>query len=176
MNLATLIGKANSRANTNCVIKFVGEDQKLADQLVEIFLGSDKRLSQLAAWSVGDIGVLHPHLMQKHISAFLKKLKEKDLHDAIPRHIMRIFMHLEIPEKYCSAVLDESYRLLRNEAVAPAVRANAITVASRICARYPGLMAELRLVLNELSLIPQPPSIKVRVRQALLATVSQNSD
>jgi hypothetical protein len=56
---------------------------------------------------------------------------------------------------------------LTREADPIASKAFAITVATRICKRYPDLKNELRLHIEQMQNYPLAPAIKVRIKRAL---------
>ena len=113
------------------------------------------------------MGEAFPYLLKKHWAKLIRVLKEDSRHPAVHRNILRMFERQEVPEEYVALVLDTCFRFTVSEARPAAVRAYSITVAASICARYPELAAEFRLILDDLSRLPQQPAIKVRVREAL---------
>jgi hypothetical protein len=167
MDLRKDILAEHSRRMATRIVRYVGEDQERYDELIRLFMEGDYSLTQRAAWPLGDIGVIYPRLAAKHLPKLIKKLRSGDAHPAIHRNILRILQHAEIPEKYCGPLLDICYGFIRNETAPVAIRAFAITVVSNISMKYPDLIGEFRLTLNDLMQFPQPPAIRVRIRNAM---------
>lgn len=167
MDIRKRLEEEHSKTLTMAIVKYVGEDKKKFRELLTVFLQGGYRVTQRAAWPLSNIAVAHPQLIAPHLGKLVAKLNEPGHHPAVTRNILRIFQDLDIPEKYHGSLVDTCFGLITSEAVAPAIRAFAITTAANICKPYPELRKELSLVLGDLARFPQPPAIKHRLKLAL---------
>lgn len=166
MDLKEAIRIEHSKSQTLRIIKYVGTDKKKFNELLDVFLNSELRLSQCAGWPLSEIAIEHPHLITSHISPLIKKLKISGQHPAIPRNILRIFQNLPIPEKYQADLINICFNYIQDFKAPIAVRAFSITVSCNICSHYPELINEFVLLLNDLKKLPQPPAISSRIKMA----------
>ncbi|MCE3226115.1 MAG: hypothetical protein K0S32_666 [Bacteroidetes bacterium] len=166
MDIRATLQQGQSKSNTLRIMKYIGTDKTRFKTLVDIFLNSDYRMTQRAAWPLGDHSLNHPELIKPHIPKMIKMLGEKDHHPAIPRNILRIFQEVDVPEKYRGPLLDMSLKFIMDISQPLAVRAFSITVAARICSGYEELKNELIIILDELKKYPQSPALTVRIREA----------
>lgn len=77
-SLSHLVATEHSRRNVTRVIKLVGEDQKQFDELMQIFLGTDKELARRAAWPIGFIAKDHPLLVKKWFPKLVANLDKPE--------------------------------------------------------------------------------------------------
>jgi hypothetical protein len=167
MDLRKQLEGTHSKASTEAIVRYIGGDRIKFAALLEIFLNGEQRLSQRAAWPLSYVGTEHPELIAAHLPELIEKLREDNTHDAIRRNILRALQETEVPEKFQGLVVDHCFRFIRNEMLAVAIRAFAITVATQICKKYPELAEELRFLLLEISALPHSPAISVRIKKAL---------
>jgi hypothetical protein len=168
MNIRKSLEEEHSKKATMAIIRYVGDDKKRFKELLDIFLKGDYRLTQRSAWALGDLGVAHPDLLNPHAGRLMARLKDESQHPAIARNILRIFENTTtVPEKYQSELFDLCCGFMLNENKPIAIRAFAITCASRIAKPFPELKNELLIMLSELSALPQGPAIRVRIKSAL---------
>jgi hypothetical protein len=168
-HLLKLLLAAHSKKQAAKIVRYVGTDAKRFDNLINIFLKGEMRLSQLASWPFSYAAIKHSEFLKPYFAILIEKLKEKNLHPAIYRNILRAFEEVEIPEEYQSDLLDSCIHFFTSEMHSIAVRAFAITVAAKISAPYPELRKELCILLSDLSRNSQAPAIHVRIRKALNA-------
>lgn len=166
MDIQKQLETAHSRANTLVIVKYIGNDKERFKLLMDIFRSGEYRLTQRAAWPLSYIGISNPELVKPYVEKLIGMLMETKHHPAIPRNILRLFQDTEIPEKYHGRLIDICFQFIINQTQPLAVRAFAITVASKICTKYPELKKELLMILNDLNQFPQAPAIKVRIREA----------
>lgn len=167
MNIQERLEAEHSKALTIGIVNYIGDDKNRFKELMTIFLKGEYRLTQRAAWPLSYIAIEHPQLLKPYFDKFIKKLDDSSSHPAIARNIFRVLQEIEIPEKYQGILIDKSFKVIMNETQPAAVRAFAITVASRICKKYPELKNELLILLKELSSLPQLPSMTARLKMAL---------
>jgi hypothetical protein len=74
----------------------------------------------------------------------IKKMGDKQAHDAIRRNALRILEDVDIPEKYCGVLFEISNAYLHNINEPIAVRAFSISVMYNIAKKYPDLNNEVK--------------------------------
>ncbi|MBI2722641.1 MAG: hypothetical protein HYX39_10750 [Bacteroidetes bacterium] len=166
MDLKEAIRKEHSKLQTLRIINYVGKDREKFNELFDIFLNGESRLSQCAGWPLSEIAIVYPQFIQPKIGLLIQKLKITNQHPAIPRNILRIFQTLSIPEKNQSELIDICFKFIQDLKAPIAVRAFSITVACNICSQHPELINELVLLLQDLKQHPQPPAIISRIKLA----------
>lgn len=167
MNYEKKLSQPQSRKNADDIILHVGGDAARLKILSKLVFGSDRLLQQRAVWPFADILVADPHLAKPYFAELLKLLEDRTLHEAVARNTIRIFQSADLPEKYQARLFDFCLAAIPSEKMAIAVRAFSITVATRLCWLHPELIAELKMILSELSQQPMAPAIQVRIKRAL---------
>ena len=167
MDIAKRLEREHSLTLTKAVIKYVGDDKKRFKELMTVFLNSEYRIMQRAAWPMSYIAIDHPKLIYPYLERLITLLNKPGNHPAIPRNILRFFQEIDIPEKHEGALVDACFKLIVSAESPIAVKAFAITVASAICKKYPELKRELILHLQHMQNYPMTAAIEVRIRNAL---------
>lgn len=167
MDIKARLAEEHSKSLTHKIVASVGNDKERFNELILIFLGDDRRLAQRASWPLSYVLIRYPHLLNPYFDVFIEKLDDGNNHPAIIRNILRVLQEIDIPETYHGVLVDKSFKFILSETQPAAIRAFALTVASRICKPYPELVNELRLILNELAVLPQLPSMRSRLKKAL---------
>src|SRR5215471_1297039 len=83
MDLRATILAEHSKANCNKIVRWVGMSQQRFDELFELFLNSEYRINQRAAWPLSDCVAGHPQFIQKHFSKLIKNLHKPGIHDSV---------------------------------------------------------------------------------------------
>lgn len=104
---------------------------------------------QIAGAVLGKIIDLDQEILVPHLSKLHKNLRANP-HDAAKRATMRVLQSIEIPEAVEGEVFDVAMRFVSDVDEAVAIRAFSMTVARRMCQRYPPLRHELLPILREL--------------------------
>lgn len=143
MRLIDLVRRPQTKQNVNEVIQFIGEDETLFSELMELFLSDDQRISQRASWALGHIGEAHPQLLQPHLDTLLEQMRRNDRHNSIRRNTVRIFQFVDIPESISGELYSLCLAYIEDPKEMIAVRAFSMTVCERIASRYPDLIPEL---------------------------------
>jgi hypothetical protein len=169
MDIEDCLVREHSKSLSNKINNYIGSDSERFKELMLVFLNGDTVLEQRAAWTLSDIGMQQPQLIKPYMPQLLEKIGMEGKHPAVARNILRIFQTMEIPEIYCGRLLDLCLGFIKNETKTVAIRAFSISVAANIVRRYPEIKHELLLLLEDISLSPQTPAIRVRIRSALKA-------
>jgi len=145
MNLREEILKEHSKKQTNKIIKWVGGDQKKFDQLVELFLMGEYRVTQRAGWSLSYIAIAHPALISKHLKKLLVNLDKPELHNAVIRNTLRLLQFVKIPKALQGMAADTCFRLFNDKKQPVAIHVFSMSVLGNLCIDYPELKQELKL-------------------------------
>lgn len=150
MDLRKTILKEHSKANTNKIVKWIGNDPERFKELVELFLANEYRVTQRAAWALSYCAEEHPELVKPYLGRFIKNLGREGLHDAVLRNTLRFLQFTEVPTKYLGELTNTCFRLLQDYNSPIAVKVFSMTVLLNICKREPGMKNELKLVVEDL--------------------------
>ena len=89
MSLKEEILKEHSKFHTTYLANKIGPSQEAFDELMELFLGDEYRVTQRAAWLVSHCVDAHPWLIKNHLKFILENL-QKPVHVAVKRNTVRI--------------------------------------------------------------------------------------
>ena len=166
MNLRDTILEQHSRAQSDKIINWVGDDKKRYAELVHLFLTDEYRVVQRAAWPLSDIGIKYPALVKPYLEKFVKLLSDKEKHPAVARNILRTLQFIEIPAKHHGEVVNACFEFLLKSEYPIAFKAFAMTVLANITTKEPELKRELKIVIEEM-MKEGSPGIKARGRMVL---------
>lgn len=138
----------HSKAQTLRLVHWVGADPARVSALMDIFLGSDYRLTQRGAWVVRYVGEAHPEALAPWLPQMIGALEKAGQHDAVKRNVLNVFEHLDPPAAQLESLADIAFQLLENPQEPIAIRCAAMTVLARICRTEPDLLPALQLLLE----------------------------
>src|SRR5678816_3408101 len=149
MDLRETILAEHSKATCNKITNWVGNSQERFDELFNLFLNSEYRINQRAAWPVSYCVIDHPNFIKKHFSKLIKNLHKPGIHDSIKRNTVRLLAHIDIPKKFHGEVMDTcfNYILSVNEPVA--VKAFSLSILQNLSKQYPEIKNEVKLIIEE---------------------------
>jgi hypothetical protein len=150
MNIKEELLKEHSKAQTMRIVAFVGVDKKRFQELMQLFLNNEYRITQRAAWSVSYCAIAHPALIKPYMSELIAKLKEPNVHDAVKRNIVRIWEAIDIPDDNSGEIYDICFGYLRSLDEPIAVKAFSMTVLGKICRNYLELKEELKASIEDM--------------------------
>jgi dihydroorotase len=149
LHLKEEILKEHSKAQTQKIIDWVSTSQQRFDELVQLFLGDEYRVTQRAAWSLSYIAVAHPQLAKKHLPAFIKLLGNPKLHKAVRRNVVRLLQFVDIPMKLHGEVMNYCFDFIADVNEAAAVKAFSLTVLENLSKKYPEIKGEIKTIIEE---------------------------
>lgn len=169
MNLKDEILKEHSKKQTRWIADYIGADEKRFAELVELFLHSEYRVAQRAAWIVSESALRYPFLINGHLPKMLKKLRESNIHNALKRNVIRILEDIEIPEECLDDITDLCFGYLTDSTEAIAIKAFSITVLCKVINKIPELKGELYYIIEDLMMKYQneSPAIMTRGKKAI---------
>ena len=106
MYLRETILKEHSKKNCGRIISWIGNDKKKFNQLFNLFLNGEYRVTQRAAWPLSYCAIAHPSFMKKNFEKLITNLNKPNLHDSIKRNTVRLLQQIEIPEKLEGVVME----------------------------------------------------------------------
>jgi hypothetical protein len=149
MNLRETILAEHSKANCTKIVKWVGDSQVRFDELFNLFLNSEYRVNQRAAWPISYCVIAHPPFISKHFSKLVKNLHKPGLHDSIKRNTVRLLQHIEIPKKFHGDIMDICFKYISTPDEAVAIKAFSLTILQNLSMQYPEIKNEIRLIIEE---------------------------
>ncbi len=165
-SLRDTILEEHSKRQCNKIVAWVGDDKKRFAELITLMLKDEYRVAQRAAYPISYCVQKYPALIKPWIGRMIKRMQEKDIHDAVRRNALRIFEEVDIPEKHCGILFDLSNKYLHNINEPIAVRAFALSVMSNIAQKFPDLKNEVK-VNAEALLQCGIPALESRGRRSL---------
>jgi len=112
MNLAEEILKEHSKKQCGKIVSWVGNDTAKFNELFNLFLDGEYRITQRAAWPLSYCIIAHPELMKNNFEKFIANLKKPALHDSVKRNSVRLLQAVNIPEEYEGDVMEICFRYL----------------------------------------------------------------
>jgi hypothetical protein len=149
MNLKETILKEHSREQCDKIVKWIGNNEKRFNELFDLFLNSEYRVTQRAAWPLSYCTIAHPALMKGNFAKLLNNLEKPGLHNAIKRNTVRLLESVVFPLKYEGRVMEICFRYLQSPDEAVAVKAFSIGILSKLAKKYPEIIPEIKLIIEE---------------------------
>jgi hypothetical protein len=139
----------HSKLNTELISNYIGNQQERFDILMTLFLKDESRVTQRAAWVVGDVARKYPDLVNNHLEKMVLNLRKENLHDAIKRNTVRVLQEITIPETLCGEAADVCFKLLLSKNEPVAVKCFSMTVLLNIVKHIPELKEELKIIIED---------------------------
>lgn len=166
MVLEAEILKEHSKRQAVKISRWIGDDEKRFEALMDLFLNGEHRVVQRASWIVSHCADNHPHLIGPWIAKMITRASEKNVHNAVKRNVVRTLQFVAIPKKFQGLAADLCFGFLQSVESPIAVKAFSMTVLANIAEDEPDLKRELSLVLNEM--LPYGgPGIRARAKKIL---------
>ena len=149
MKLREQILKANTKANCDKIVKWVGDSQQRFDELFALFMNDEYRVVQRSGWPVSYCVGFHPGFIKKHFAKLIKNVKKPGIHDAIKRNTVRLLQYADIPAKYQGEIMDLCFRYISSPDEPVAIKAFSLTVLQHLSRHYPEIKNELKVIIEE---------------------------
>ena len=149
MNLRETILAEHSKAYCNKIVKWVGHSQKRFDQLFNLFLNSEYRVTQRAAWPISYCVIDHPTFIVKHFAQLVKNLHKPGIHDSVKRNTVRLLQHITIPQKFHGEIMDICFRYVSSPNEPVAIKAFSLSILQNLSEQYPEIKNEIKLIIEE---------------------------
>lgn len=158
--------KEHSKAQCDKITAWVGSDQTRFNELFELFLNSEYRVTQRAAWPLSYSANAHPQLIKKKFTELIKNLNKVGIHNAVKRNTLRILQHIDIPKKNQGEVMNICFQYVETPTEPVAIKAFALTILGNLAKQYPEIVPEIKLLINE-QLPHQTAAFKSRANKLL---------
>jgi hypothetical protein len=149
MNLRETILAEHSKANCNKIVKWVGSSQKRFDELFNLFLNSEYRVNQRAAWPLSYCVIAHPDFISKNFSKLVKNLHKPGIHDAVKRNTVRLIREIDIPKKFHGEIMDICFHYIASNEEPVAIKAFSLSILQNLSKQYPEITQEIKLIIEE---------------------------
>ncbi|MEO8150662.1 MAG: hypothetical protein ABI723_23725 [Bacteroidia bacterium] len=167
MSIREALLKEHSKAQTNRIVNYIGDDEKKFAELMDLFFNDEYRVVQRSAWSVSNCAEAHPQLIMPYLKKMIELLGE-DVHNAVKRNIVRVLQFIDIPKKHYGKAAQACFDLLLSKDEPVAVKVFAMTVIANISKHEPDLKNELRIIIND-QLPYSSAGFKSRAKKILMA-------
>ena len=148
MDLRSTILAEHSKANCNKIVSWVGNSQQRFDELFDLFLNSEYRVNQRAAWPLSYCVVDHPQFIKKHFAKLIRNLSRSNIHDAVKRNTVRLLQEIEIPKKFHGQIMDICFRYISSPTEPVAVKCFSLGVLHNLCKEYPEIRNEIKTIID----------------------------
>jgi hypothetical protein len=149
MSLRNTILAEHSKSQTIKIVNWVGKSQARFDQLFNLFLKDENRVTQRAAWPLSYCARQHPELIRKHLGKLIKNLQKKGLHDAVKRNSVRILQDIQIPARLHGELMNTCFQFIESPDEAVAIKVFSLTILNNLVPLYPDIKNELKLIIEE---------------------------
>ncbi len=149
MELRQTLLSEHSKAQTNAIIKWVGNSQERFDALFHFFLTEEYRVVQRAAWPLSYCVIKHPHLIEKHFKELINYLHAPKISNAVKRNTVRLLQHIEIPERFHGDVMNICFDYIASPLEAAAVKAFALTILQNLTQYYLEIKDEVKIIIED---------------------------
>ena len=149
MDLRRTILAEHSKANCNKIVKWIGHSQGRFTELFNLFLHSEYRVNQRAAWPLSYCVIAHPNLISPHLAKLVKNLHKPGIHDSIKRNTVRLLQHIDIPKKFHGEVMDICLHYIATPNEPVAVKAFSLSILHNLSQQYPEIKKEVKLIIEE---------------------------
>jgi len=166
MKLREQLLKEHSRANCDTIVAWIADRQERFDELFELCLADEYRLVQHAAWPLSYAVIAHPQLIKKHFNRLIRNLSKPGIHSAVKRNTMRLLQEIDIPATHHGRIMDACFSYIADPGEAVAVKAFSLTVLEKLSDRYPDIIPEIKLLIEE-NYERQTPAFRVRAKKFL---------
>src|SRR5688500_13978112 len=149
MDLHQAILKEHSKAQTEKIVKYVGNNPERFAELMKLFLGNEYRVIQRAGWPLSYCVEKHPELIKPYFKQSMDQLQKPAGHNAVHRNIVRLLQAVDIPKRYHGQVMNTCFEFIASNETEVAIKAFALTVLQNLSAVYPEIKPELKLIIEE---------------------------
>ena len=149
MNLKDQLLMEHSRANCDLIVNWIGNSQEKFDQLLNVFLEDNYKITQRASWPLCTAAIEHPVLIKSHLKKILLFLKNDTHHEGVKRNMTKLFQEITIPEEFAGEIMDTCFNNILNPLESVAVKAYSLGILEKFTIDYPEIIPELTLVIRD---------------------------
>lgn len=149
-DLRTEILKEHSKRQSVKIASWVGGSKSRFAKLMKLFLTDEILIVQRSAWIISLCADDHPSLIKPWLKQLIAKMIEPDVHNAVPRNILRILQFVDIPRSLQGVVANACFDFLSSKDTPIAIKAFSMTVLANIAEHEPDLKNEIRLIIQQM--------------------------
>ncbi|HMH34312.1 MAG TPA: hypothetical protein VK543_14840 [Puia sp.] len=149
MDLKKTILAEHSKAQTEKIVRYVGNDPKRFAELIKLFFEGEYRITQRAAWPMSYCVRAHPALIKPYFKPLVKNLEKKNLHDAVIRNSLRLLQDIAIPKVYHGRLMTICFDYIQSNEMPQAIKAFSLSILHNFSKQYPEILPELKLIVQE---------------------------
>ncbi|UKN01412.1 hypothetical protein K6119_16930 [Paracrocinitomix mangrovi] len=142
MNLKQHLLDRNLKWNWEEIAKYCIKHPESIQDIVNFCMDEEVRIQQNAGAVLGKIVDYDTNVLKPYLNQIVEQLLQNP-HDAVKRATMRVFQTAYLDEDYEGELFEFVINALKSPDEAIAIKAFGMTVARRICQKYPELAAEL---------------------------------
>lgn len=124
------------------------DSPEMLELLIKIISKGNGRPAQLAAWVLAKVTDLNADVVSKYFKTLLNLINDSTS-SSVKRNVIRVFMHIELPEDDHGLLLDSCFKTLNNRDYSIAERAFSLHVLGKYVKIYPELSNELIPIIEE---------------------------
>ncbi|MBX2921252.1 MAG: hypothetical protein KF746_03595 [Chitinophagaceae bacterium] len=166
MNIREALLQEHSKQQCEKIVRYIGSSQIRFNELVQLFLNDEYRVTQRAAWPLSYSAITHPELIRKHLRSLVKNLEIPGIHDAVKRNTVRMLQAIDIPTALQGEVMDICFRFVEDPNEKVAVKAFSLTVLYNLSRKHPDIIPEVKLLIEQ-QMPHQTAGFKSRAKKIL---------
>lgn len=149
MDLRNQILKEHTKENCQKIVDWVGDNISRFNQLFNLFLNDDHKVTQRAAWPMSYCVISHPELIKNSFGKLISNLQKAEIHDSIKRNTVRLLQSVDIPKKFEGAVMNICFKYVESPTEAVAIKAFSLTILGKLSKKYPEIIPEIKLLIED---------------------------
>lgn len=168
MDLHTALLEEQSKIHANYIAGWIGDDPQRFKLLIALFLGTESRVIQRAAWVLGLVAEKYPSQILPYLSLMLERCTDKQAPVAIRRNVTRALRFISLPEELHGTAMNLCFELLADPAETVAVRCFSMDILAALSVSYPDIQPELRTIIEDVMAYGQPtPGFSSKAKKIL---------
>lgn len=169
MDLRNQILLEHTKENCQKIVSWVGNDLKRFNELFNLFLNDEYRVTQRAAWPMSYCAIAHPQFMKNNFDKLIQNLKKTGIHNSIKRNTVRLLQEINIPGKYEGEIMEICFKYVESPTESVAVKAFSLTILGKFSKKYPEIIPEIKLLIQD-QIPHQTAAFKGRAKKLMLDT------
>lgn len=147
-NIHTTLLQIHTKQKMNDMVDWVGISQKRFDILFNLFIGNDKLLVQKSGWPLSYCVQKKPQFIQQHLPLLINKLATDTTTHTFKRDTLRLLQFVIMPINLDGILMHQCFNIIQSYTEKPATKAFALHNLIHLQKKYPGIEAELVLIIQ----------------------------